>query len=209
MAFENTIDKYGDEATMDMIIERTIDEYCDDTVTKIGESAFSDCISLTKVDCPNVTSIDKNAFARCTHLTTVNLPELSTFPGNQAFFKCSLNEIVLPKATVIGTNTFDTCSSLITVDLFVATQLIGRTFNNCYRLTALIIRTPSVCQMADANCFYAAGSWGTGFYVYVPRSLVDSYKAATNWSTHADKIRALEDYTVDGTTTGELDETKI
>ena len=40
-------------------------------------------------------------------------------------------------------------------------------------------------------------------------ALVDSYKAATNWSTYADQIRALEDYTVDGTTTGALDETKV
>ena len=34
-------------------------------------------------------------------------------------------------------------------------------------------------------------------------------QAATNWSTYAAQFRALEDYTVDGTTTGELDETKI
>jgi hypothetical protein len=39
--------------------------------------------------------------------------------------------------------------------------------------------------------------------------LVDEYKAATNWSTYAGRIRALEDYTVDGTITGELDESKI
>lgn len=49
---------------------------------------------------------------------------------------------------------------------------------------------------------------GTG-YIYVPRALVDTYKAATNWSTIADQFRALEDYTVDGTITGELDESKI
>lgn len=40
-------------------------------------------------------------------------------------------------------------------------------------------------------------------------ALVDSYKAATNWSTYATQFRALEDYTVDGTITGELDSTKI
>lgn len=34
---------------------------------------------------------------------------------------------------------------------------------------------------------------GTG-YIYVPAALVDSYKAATNWSTYADQIRAIEDY---------------
>jgi hypothetical protein len=49
---------------------------------------------------------------------------------------------------------------------------------------------------------------GTG-YIYVPADLVDSYKAATNWSTFAAQFRALEDYTVDGTITGELDITKI
>ena len=34
---------------------------------------------------------------------------------------------------------------------------------------------------------------GTG-YVYVPSALVDSYKSATNWSTYADQIRAIENY---------------
>ena len=34
---------------------------------------------------------------------------------------------------------------------------------------------------------------GTG-YVYVPSALVNSYKSATNWSTYADQIRAIEDY---------------
>jgi hypothetical protein len=31
----------------------------------------------------------------------------------------------------------------------------------------------------------------------------------TNWTTFSAQFRALEDYTVDGTTTGELDESKI
>jgi hypothetical protein len=34
---------------------------------------------------------------------------------------------------------------------------------------------------------------GTG-YIYVPAALVDSYKGATNWSTYAAQIRAIEDY---------------
>ena len=68
---------------------------------------------------------------------------------------------------------------------------------------------------ANTNLF--VGNWsgndgpimkGEG-YIYVPRALVDSYKVATNWSSWATQFRALEDYTVDGTTTGELDETKI
>ena len=54
---------------------------------------------------------------------------------------------------------------------------------------------------------------GSGFnvpaYIYVPRALVEDYKVATNWSAYADQFRALEDYTVDGTISGDLDETKI
>ena len=34
-------------------------------------------------------------------------------------------------------------------------------------------------------------------------------KTASIWSTYASQIRALEDYTVDGTVTGELDPSKI
>ena len=31
-------------------------------------------------------------------------------------------------------------------------------------------------------------------YVYVPKALVGAYKSATNWSTYANQIRAIEDY---------------
>ena len=31
-------------------------------------------------------------------------------------------------------------------------------------------------------------------YVYVPKSLEAAFKVATNWSTYAGQIRAIEDY---------------
>ena len=34
---------------------------------------------------------------------------------------------------------------------------------------------------------------GTG-YVYVPASLIETYKTATNWSAFANQFRAIEDY---------------
>ena len=39
--------------------------------------------------------------------------------------------------------------------------------------------------------------------------LYEKYRNGTNWSTYAAQFRALEDYTVDGTITGELDPNKI
>jgi hypothetical protein len=49
---------------------------------------------------------------------------------------------------------------------------------------------------------------GTG-YIYVPAARVNNYKSATYWKDYAAQIRALEDYTVDGTITGALDPNKI
>ena len=46
-------------------------------------------------------------------------------------------------------------------------------------------------------------------YIYVPSALIDSYKAATNWTTFSTQFRALENYTLDGTINGLLDPSKI
>ena len=82
-------------------------------------------------------------------------------------------------------------------------------FANMNGLKALLLRNESLCSLSNTNAFSnSTVKTGTG-YIYVPATLVDSYKAATNWSTYASQFRALEDYTVDGTITGELDESKI
>jgi hypothetical protein len=47
-------------------------------------------------------------------------------------------------------------------------------------------------------------------HIYVPSKFLADYQAAwEGWDIHPDLYRALEDYTVDGTLDGELDETKI
>ena len=76
-------------------------------------------------------------------------------------------------------------------------------------MTALILRTEAIPTLQDLNTIQNTPiNTGTG-YIYVPSALVDSYKSATNWSTYATQFRALEDWTVDGTITGELDWDKI
>ena len=61
----------------------------------------------------------------------------------------------------------------------------------------LVLRSETICA---APSFFAF----PGLYIYVPRALVDSYKATVAWSSNKDKFRALEDWTIDGTITGEL-----
>ena len=172
--------------------------------TSIGDDAFYYCTNLAKVNLPMTTSIGSDAFDGCNSLTTIDLPAATSI-GSSAFYYCSsLTTVVLPAATSIGSNAFYYCEKLTTVDLPMATNIGAYVCSSCPTLKALIIRTGQVCSL-DSELGYGTDSC----YIYVPRALINDYKAATNWAQYADKFRALEDYTVDGTTTGELDTTKI
>ena len=131
--------------------------------------------------------------------------------GEYAFYKCTaLTTANFPVVTSIGNFAFGYCSSLTTVDFPAATSIGDYTFYNCTSLKALILRkSDAICTLLSSSAFTTTPIASGRCYVYVPRALVDSYKTATNWSTYASQFRALEDYTVDGTITGALDESKI
>ena len=89
---------------------------------------------------------------------------------------------------------FYSCTKLAKIDFDVLEEMNNADFYKCSALTAVIIRSPAVCTMRDSNAFKSTPiESGTG-YIYVPAALVDSYKAATNWSVYADQIRAIEAY---------------
>lgn len=95
---------------------------------------------------------------------------------------------------VMISGSFAGCSNLAKIDFDVLEEMQDSDFYGCSALTTVIIRSPAVCTMSDSNAFKSTPiESGTG-YVYVPAALVDSYKAATNWSVYADQIRAIEDY---------------
>lgn len=71
--FINTIDQLGDEVVLQSMIDRTITEFKDNVLTKIGWGAFNNCKNLTTVDLPNVTSMDAHAFNGCSNLNTLIL----------------------------------------------------------------------------------------------------------------------------------------
>jgi hypothetical protein len=73
MGFVNTVDVLGDDVVVDSIIEGTITEFRDDTITKIGAGKFYACKNLKLVDLPNVTDIGSVAFFGSTALETLIL----------------------------------------------------------------------------------------------------------------------------------------
>ena len=71
-----------------------------DSVTSIGDYAFSHCDSLTSVAIPDsVTSIGEQAFRGCSNLISVTIPDSMTSIGSAAFYDCSSLTTVNYKGT--------------------------------------------------------------------------------------------------------------
>lgn len=213
--FINTIAVLGDDAVIDSIIEKTITEFKDDTVSTVGFAAFAGCANLAEVCLPNVEAVGDTAFryTGISEVTDRNFPKLKTITGNYAFGSCA-NLVYLQSSTwetsPSAGRQFDGCGNLKTVDLSVLKEVRGNCFLNCGSLTTVILRkADAIATLAATTAFDGTPiKSGTG-YIYIPKVLLSQYASASNWSTYAAQFRALEDYTVDGTITGALDETKI
>ena len=90
------------------------------SVTSIGDYAFSMCTSLTEVNMSStVTEIGTSAFYGCTALKSIDIPSSVTKIGNTAFEKCtSLTSVDIPSSvTEIGGSAFYGCSNLEIVNM--------------------------------------------------------------------------------------------
>lgn len=194
-------------------------------VTRAGDYAFQMCTALTEVYLPELTSggtalleatniatadfpkyagsSSNRMLSQCKNLTSVNFPMLTKADANQ-FANCSaLPEISLPKVTEVYSSAFASCSALQRVEFGTAVGLYrDGIFAGCTSLTCLILRGSSVATLSYTSAFKNTPIEGGTGYIYVPSSLIDSYKTATNWVTFSDQFRAIEDYPdiVGGTT---------
>lgn len=113
-----------------------------------------------------------------------------------AFYRQNGLTTVRTSATSIGAHAFERCENLKTVDLTASGQVtIGtQAFYYTFGIEAIIIRSNSVAQLSSLSIF-PDEPFGTGIAaVYVPDSLVDSYKVASNWYLVADRIMPISKY---------------
>ena len=159
-------------------------------VTSIGESAFSECYPLSSITIPNsVTSIGVHAFANCHSLSSITISNGVTSIEQYMFTNChSLSSITIPDGvTSIGRNAFYSCNSLASITMPNGVTSIGESaFTNCNSVAFYDFSNhTSVPTLSNTNAF---DSIAADCQIRVPASLVDAWKAATNWSTYADYI---------------------
>lgn len=175
-------------------------------VTTIGSYAFT-APKVAQLNFPLLTSIGTNCFTKCPSIKSVNLPELGAV-GASCFGYIGVSRLVIPKATSVGNSALTNSKSLKYVDLPKCTAIANYGLRNNSLLETLILRSETMCTLSNyaLNSTKIANKKG---YVYVPSALIENYKVATNWSKMSTQFRALEEYTIDGTINGELDESKI
>lgn len=161
-------------------------------------------LRLPKCKMLKMHNTQENVYGNCfQNLATLYTPELNVFDGSLR--GSSITSFVAPK--LFGYNGsnygFVNCTHLQYADLGTITAC-SMSFNGSTNLSALVLRYTSVCTLSSTNNLgNTLIASGTG-YIYVPRDLITTYQAATNWSTYSAQFRALEDYTDDGTITGEF-----
>ena len=166
----------------------------------INQLAFGYCSKLTAVSFPKVTSINYGVFYFCTSLTTVSFPVCTSIGSNAFSFCTSLTTVSFPVCTSIGSNAFYFCTSLTTVSFPVCASIGSYAFRNCRNLLSLYLNAGGVCTLTNSNAFsstpiagYTTSTGGVYGSIFVPASLVDAYKTATNWTYFADRIAAIEE----------------
>lgn len=162
----------------------------------ISAAAFMSCSKLTSVSFPDCTIVASSAFYACSSLTAVTLPVCKTI-NPSTFRNCiSLTSVGIPVCSQIGAAAFQSCKLLPVLDAPLL-KISSNAFSGCSKLSALILRASSCATLSNVNAFNGTpmsvstyiGKFGS---IYVPLSLVDTYKAATNWVTFSNRITAIE-----------------
>lgn len=151
---------------------------------------YSSCFEyklVETVDLPNCLYVGSKAFYYCANLTTVNLPACTTL-YQLAFRNCgNLSYISLPNVVRLSSYCLGYCSALETISLPKCSYVSQRAFYSCTNLQTIYMGTERsvVATMTHSNALSGCSALQS---IYVPASLVDAYKKASNWSYYSSKI---------------------
>jgi hypothetical protein len=192
------------------LVDRTISgDYVNDRVTTAGRGAFTGCVNLRKLSLTKVTDLPFGVFngyygpLSRLQLETLNLPNLGNLKYYVMHSTSIANPLVFTSPITIGREALAgfTCPKVVFLETMTWEQGM---FNKCaidkfeyHKLQTIPLSTPVryvILRTTDGVCPTNLINIPSHTNIYVPAALVDSYKTATNWSSAADRIYAIEDH---------------
>ena len=160
------------------------------SVTSIGNSAFSGCTSLTRVYITDIAAwcnisfgnasanplyYTENLYLNGELVIELVVPDSVTNIGDYAFYYCtSLTSIVIPDSvTSIGSYAFRNCTSLTSVTIPDSVTSIGNyAFYNCTALEEIYFNATAMNDLSSSNyVFYNAGKNCNGIKVVIGKNV--------------------------------------
>lgn len=174
--------------------------------------AFASCVKLKRLNVPSLRITRGNTLNQCTSLEDFpyfgNLEEIGGYEFRQCpikqkvwdfenlvkiaaqypFSEASAEVVIFRKAVSQMDRTFHGMPYLRVVELYKAFQIGRYAFQNSPNFEALLLRdTDNMFGISNVDVLTS----NTNFYAYVHDSMLDRYKAASNWSAYPERIRPL------------------
>ena len=151
------------------------------SVTAIGNGAFSGCGFTTLTIPSSVTYIGNEVFAYCNGLKSVTIPNSVTYIGNSVFAYCNGLTSVTVRNSYINNRTFMGCANLKSVTIGKSVNSIGDyAFYLCSSLATITSEAVSPPAIGGYFSFYGVPKNAT---VYVPCKSIADYQADAVWGT--------------------------
>ncbi len=152
-------------------------------------SCFFECLSLKGITVPtSCDRINRTMFSRCYNLESISLPrhpvsfDVGVFQSDFSLKYCSVPDNV----TKVSNETFYECRILEELSIPDSVSEIGScAFYRCYGMKEIYFYTTTPPTLSYTNAFDNIPS---DCIIYVPSASLEEYKAATNWSTFADRM---------------------
>lgn len=216
-ALVEKVNQIQDDVIFNSILSGTVENLYNDKIIKLNQYTFYCNESITgTVELPNAITLGNYSLASTKNIKKFIGNKVDTI-GMMCFNSSAIEEICCRKVISLVTQCLTGCNKLkkcyMPLAILDGSMCISSTSleylcvqaKSNYFASSFSIKNDLNAKMIVLNCLklvpcssianfpnYALTEGEC--YFYVPSSLVETYKTATNWSTYANRIRAIEDY---------------
>lgn len=209
------VNQIQNDVIFNSVLSDSVENVYNDKILKLNQYAFYYNQSITgTVELPNAITLGNYSLSSMRNKKFIG-NKVNTI-GMNCFYGSAIEEICCKKVTSLGAQCLAGCNKLkkcyMPLVIFSGTGHISSTSLEylCvqardYFSASINIKNDLNAKMIVLNClklvtcssianFPSYALTEGECYFYVPSSLLETYKTATNWSTYADRIRAIESY---------------